>query len=145
MLRIGAACAVGLIALSACAQPGVSSYVPPGTSSSAVRSVPDGRTRPGRIHVEPFAIAFRSWKSPPQIVRVWQDGFQGGYRASSTCTGVSVTVVKYTRHHESIWNVAPAGRSVRLVRHHHRETCLVQFSGGWGEKGRDYLHIEVVR
>ncbi|HEX3671604.1 MAG TPA: hypothetical protein VHT92_07880 [Candidatus Cybelea sp.] len=144
MERIGAAYAAILVALSACAQPGASSYALPSAASS-VQTTADGRMRPGRIHIEPFAIAFRSWKSPAQIVRVWQAGFQGGYGVSSNCTGISVGAVRYTRHHESLWSVAPDGRSIRNNRRPHRESCEIQFTGGWGEKGRDYLHVQVVR
>ena len=144
MWRIGAAFAAGLIGLSACAQPGGTSSALPGTSAAAARYESAARTRPGRIHIEPFAIAFRSWKSPPQVVRVWQDGFEGSYRALYNCSGITVAVVKYTRHHESIWNVWPNHWSMRLARTH-RESCLVRFEGASGQKGRDNLQVEVRR
>lgn len=145
MWRIGAACAVCLIGLSACAQPGGTPYAPAGASTAVMPLAGALRTRPGRIHIEPFAIAFRSRKSPAQIVRVWQDGFQGSYRAEYSCSGIAVAVVKYTRHHESIWNVSPSRWRMHLGGVRDESSCIVRFKGGAGEKGRDYLQVELRR
>jgi hypothetical protein len=107
-------------------------------SSTGPASAPEIHVVVGALHIEPFAIAFRSGKrSPAQPVRVWQRGFAGRYAVANQCPGVSVTLERYVNRYASLWMVRP----VASVKQH----CVIGFTGSAGHRGTNLLAIRVER
>ncbi len=90
----------------------------------------------GFLRIVPSQVAFKNDRSGSQLVRVWQRGFKGQYRARNECTNVSVHLVHYTRTHATVWKVRPTANG--------RRSCVVIFSGNTGPRGTARLKISVL-
>jgi len=117
-----------LIALSACGQ----SSMPPRAGAT-----PPSTGRHRRLHIEPIEIAFKRGRGVARAVRVWERHYDGRYTDVNRCSGISVTLERYTKRNASIWRVAALGTS--------RESCRIEFVGNSRAGAINYLKIRVLK
>lgn len=135
MSRLAPALAVALLAFPACAARG-SAPLPEAPMVAGPSSVTQAM---GSLQVEPREMVYtrRRSKGVLQPVRVWQAGYRGAYAAKNKCSGIVVTLGRYTERDASIWNVA--------AKHAYVQSCVIVFTGSGGPRGRNSLHISILR